>query len=87
MEWKKIVVDGIHWEVRAVSSEVPDGNDEDELLEFRSREATMPPRRVAVHRGALESMSEPELKSAFTRARPIGGDHYGRPGKRMPDIG
>jgi hypothetical protein len=87
MEWKKIVVDGIHWEVRAVSSEVPDGNDEDELLEFRSREATMPPRRVAVHRGALESMSETELKSAFTRARPIGGDHYGRPGKRMPDIG
>jgi hypothetical protein len=47
----------------------------------------MPPRRVSVRRGALEAMGEPDLKSAFMRARPIGGDHYGRPGKRMPDVG
>ena len=87
MEWKSVTVDGIQWEVRAVSNELPGGESEDEeLLEFRSREATMPPRRVAVRRGALADMGDPELKSAFTRARPIGGDHYGRPGKRMPDV-
>lgn len=87
MDWKHITVDGIEWEVRAVSNELPGGDQgAGELLEFRSKEATMPPRRVSVLSGALASMGETELKSAFTRARPIGGDHYGRPGKRMPDV-
>ena len=87
MEWKRIIVDGVQWEVRAVSSESPGGEqDQEELLEFRSKEATMPPRRVVVRRGALEGMAETDLMSAFVRARPIGGDHYGRPGKRMPDV-
>jgi hypothetical protein len=87
MEWKHIDVDGVQWEVRAVSNELPGGqSDGEELLEFRTREVTMPPRRVMVRRGALEAMQEAELRSAFTRARPIGGDHYGRPGKRMPDV-
>ncbi len=87
MEWKHISVEGVQWEVRAISSELPAGADGDEeLLEFRSRDAAMPPRRVTVRRGALEGISDADLRSAFLRARPIGGDHYGRPGKRMPDV-
>jgi hypothetical protein len=87
MKWKEIVVDGVHWEVRAVSHELPAGSDTgEELLEFVSREATMPPRRVTIRTGALEGLTDADLKSAFVRARPIGGDHYGRPGKRMPDV-
>ena len=87
MQWKQITVEGVQWEVRAVSSELPGGGGGDEeLLEFRSREATMPPRRVTIRRGALEGISEAELMSAFLQARPIGGDYYGRPGKRMPDV-
>jgi hypothetical protein len=87
MEWKHITVDGVQWEVRAVSSELPGGgNGDEELLEFRSREATMPPRRVTIRRGALAGISEDDLRSAFLQARPIGGDYYGRPGKRMPDV-
>jgi hypothetical protein len=31
-------------------------------------------------------MDEAALKSAYLRARPIGGDYYGRPGKRMSDM-
>ena len=87
MEWRHITVDGVEWEVRAISNELPDGTQGDEeLLEFRSKEATMPPRRVSVRRGALDGMKEDALKSAFLQARPIGGDFYGRPGKRMPDV-
>jgi hypothetical protein len=86
MEWKHITVDGVQWEVRAVSNELPGGvQDDEELLEFRPHVGTLPPRRVSVHRSALADMKEADLKSAFMRARPIGGDHYGRPGKRMPD--
>ena len=87
MDWKHINVDGVEWEVRAISNELPGGEQGDEeLLEFRPREATMPPRRVAVRRGALDGMEETALRSAFLQARPIGGDFYGRPGKRMPDV-
>jgi hypothetical protein len=87
MEWRHITVDGMQWEVRAISSELPGGRQEgEELLEFRSKQATMPPRRVTVRQGALETISDADLKSAFVQARPIGGDHYGRPGKRMPDV-
>ena len=87
MQWKQITVDDQVWEVRAVSNELPGGQQGDEeLLEFRSREATMPPRRVTIRTGSLDGLTEAELKSAFTRARPIGGDFYGRPGKRMPDV-
>ena len=87
MEWKHITMDGMDWEVRAISSELPDSQQSaEELLEFRPRESTMPPRRVTVRRGALSDMDEAGLRSAFLQARPIGGDFYGRPGKRMPDV-
>ena len=37
--------------------------------------------------GSLEHMDEGALRAAYLRALPIGGDHYGRPGKRMTDVG
>ncbi len=86
MEWKHITVDGVDWEVRAISNELEGTHGDEELLEFRPRETTMPPRRVTVRRGALDGMKEDALRSAFLQARPIGGDFYGRPGKRMPDV-
>jgi hypothetical protein len=30
-------------------------------------------------------MDADALSAAFAQARPLGGDHYGRPGKRMDD--
>lgn len=80
MLWRTLHADDCDWEVGVVSSE------DEEIIEFRPKEPTRPPRRLAVPRGALESMDENALKSAYTRARPIGGDYYGRPGKRMSDI-
>ena len=86
MEWKHITMDGVEWEVRAVSSELTGGeHEEEEVLEFRTRGATLPPRRLSVRRGVLDGMDEAALRSAFLQARPIGGDFYGRPGKRMTD--
>jgi hypothetical protein len=41
---------------------------------------------VAIPKGSLANMDDAALKSAYTRARPIGGDYYGRPGKRMSDV-
>ncbi len=76
--------------MRALAREDPsagaDGNDDD-VLEFRCGDGLRPPRRIAVSSGALPRMSDVELHAAYRRARPIGGDHYGRPGKRMLDSG
>jgi len=80
--WRKIEAEGCTWEVRAISLE---GEAED-VLEFRPLEATRPPRRLAVATDALDAMSDEDLHSAFLQARPIGGDFYGRPGKRMTDV-
>jgi hypothetical protein len=80
MLWRTLHADGIDWEVSVVSSEG------EEIIEFRPKEATRPPRRLAVPKGALDKMDDAALKAAYTQARPIGGDFYGRPGKRMPDI-
>ena len=80
MLWRTLNADGIDWEVSVVSSE------DEEIIEFRPKEATRPPRRLAVPKGALDKMDDAALTMAYTKARPIGGDFYGRPGKRMPDI-
>jgi hypothetical protein len=32
-------------------------------------------------------MDDAALRAAYMKARPIGGDHYGRPGKHMTDAG
>lgn len=88
--WRRIRADGCEWEVRVVAREAwageSRGEDED-LLEFRSSDGLRPPRRIAVPAGALARMGERELRSAYRRALPIAGDHYGRPGKRMHDAG
>jgi hypothetical protein len=85
--WRTVEADGCVWEVRTVQN--PDlgvGRDQ-ELLEFRPRDANRPPRRVIVDHVDLETMDESALRSAYVQARPIGGDYYGRPGKRMHDAG
>jgi hypothetical protein len=86
MKWKTLDADGCTWEVRSVvnSPDTRDPSGED-LLEFRTADVNMPPRRVVVSSGALEHMDEAALRAAYLRARPIGGDHYGRPGKTMVD--
>jgi hypothetical protein len=86
--WRTIEADGCVWEVRAMQN--PDMGTEPgrELLEFRPREGNRPPRRVVLDGGiALDALDEAQLRAAYLQARPIGGDHYGRPGKRMPDAG
>jgi hypothetical protein len=83
--WPTIHAEGIDWEVRVIAG---DGEQVDgaEILEFRPTEQTRPPRRLAIRAGAINTADETALRSAFVQARPIGGDHYGRPGKRMSDI-
>lgn len=89
MTWRTLEADGCEWQVRAVPRPEEGGQDEpdrDEVLEFRTAEGTRPPRRLAVRAGALANMDEGALRAAYLQARPIGGDHYGRPGKTMSDM-
>ncbi|MBI4409991.1 MAG: hypothetical protein HY561_09810 [Gemmatimonadetes bacterium] len=81
--WRRICADGCEWEVRVLPRESPAGL---EILEFRALDGLRPPRRLAVPLGLLERMDELALAVAYRQARPIGGDYYGRPGKRMPDV-
>ncbi len=89
MGWRRLEADGCEWEVRALAAEA-EGHpsalgQHEEVLEFRPVAAIRPPRRTVMTAGVLDGLSDAELMSAYRRARPIGGDHYGRPGKRMPD--
>jgi hypothetical protein len=83
--WKQIEADGCVWQVRSIASPGAGTGQDQEMLEFATDEGNRPPRRLLVERGALGSMTEAELRAAYLKARPIGGDHYGRPGKQMPD--
>lgn len=85
--WRTIEADGCVWEVRAVQNPDLGAGPGQELLEFRPREGNRPPRRVMSGSTSLEHMDEAQLRSAYMQARPIGGDYYGRPGKRMSDAG
>jgi hypothetical protein len=84
--WRTIEADGCTWEVRSIvnppDTGAPPGQD---VLEFQPRGATRPPRRLIIDAGALDTMDEEALRAAYLKARPIGGDHYGRPGKKMGD--
>ncbi len=88
--WRRFDAEGTEWEVRAIptSPDVADvaGGSAREVLEFRSSDRNRPPRRIVVEAGALGAMEEADLLSALRQARPIGGDYYGRPGKRMEDV-
>jgi hypothetical protein len=86
--WRRLEADGAEWEVRVVPGS--DGKEasqdpEQEVIEFVCLDGTRRTRQVAVPMGAVGGMDEPALRSAFRRARPIGGDHYGRPGKPTID--
>lgn len=83
--WRRIEADGVEWEVRVVSEPERQGEDR-EILEFRALGEAQQPRRVAAPRDSLQNMSDEELASLHRTARPIGGDHYGRPGKTMDDV-
>jgi hypothetical protein len=83
--WPTIEADGCTWEVRVVSG--TDSYEDKEIIEFTPTDGTKPVRRLAVGRGGSEGMSQQDLQNAYRQARPIGGDYYGRPGKRMPDVG
>ncbi len=88
--WRRFTAEGAEWEVRAIPSSADVGEAApravQEVLEFRSSDRNRPPRRLVVDSGVLGEMDEPGLRSALRQARPIGGDFYGRPGKRMDDI-
>lgn len=83
--WRTIEADGCVWEVRPIQNPDLGVGPGQELLEFRARGADRPPRVVVVDHPDLERMDDADLRAAYVRARPIGGDHYGRPGKRMTD--
>jgi hypothetical protein len=84
--WKSLEADGCTWQVRSVvNPDVTTGRQE--VLEFQPQDGNRPPRRIVVDEGALNSMDDASLRAAYLQARPIGGDHYGRPGKRMSDAG
>ena len=83
--WRRIQAEGCEWEVRATSESEPEPGAE-EILEFRPIDDVRSPRRFMVASGTLSTMDETALQAAFRQARPIGGDYYGRPGKRMRDV-
>lgn len=81
--------EGTEWQVRLVPEEgeaVGDSDEPHEIIEFRAVDGLKPPRRLAIPTGTFSGMDEKALASAFRMARPIGGDYYGRPGKRMSDM-
>lgn len=83
MIWRTIEADGCTWEARVVSAQGEDP--QTEVLEFVPRDKIRPTRRLVIERGVLPKMNDDQLRSAYLKARPIGADFYGRPGKRMPD--
>ena len=89
--WRCIEADGCAWEARVITGPAAGmaspRDRELDLLEFRPLDGLRPPRRTAIRAGELETMDDVALRAAYRRALPIGGDHYGRPGKRMGDAG
>lgn len=86
--WRRIEEDGAEWEARMVAGPQQSDSrdsDDDETLEFVCVDGSRQARRIAVAPGAFGEMDEASLRRAYRQARPIGGDHYGRPGKRMND--
>lgn len=84
MTWRRMNAEGMEWEVRAVARDAASGGED--MLEFQPLERRLPIRRLAVPAGSLEAMDDDALQAAFVKARPIGAEHYGRPGKTMPDM-
>lgn len=86
--WHRLNEDGAEWEVRVVpGSERMESDQEGEVVEFVCVDGTRKSRRLAVARGSVRDMDEAALRRTYRQARPIGGDHYGRPGKPAGDAG
>lgn len=86
--WRRITEDGREWEARLIAGPQqsdPNLEGDDETLEFVCVDGSAQPRRLAVPAGSVGEMDDEGLRRAYRKARPIGGDHYGRPGKRMND--
>jgi hypothetical protein len=87
--WRCIEMDGCAWEARVITGPaagmLSPSDRERDLLEFHALDGLRPPRRTVIRAGELETMDDGALHAAYRRALPIGGDHYGRPGKRMGD--
>jgi hypothetical protein len=86
--WRRIEADGAQWEARVVASPRQTGPADEgdrELLEFVCVDGSRKSRQVAIAPDSYGQMDEAALRRAFVQARPIGGDHYGRPGKQMND--
>ncbi len=87
-KWRRIQEDGAEWEARTVPGPrqmEPGLEGDEEILEFVCLDGTRKARRLAVGAGTLDSMDREALHRAYRRARPIAGDHYGRPGKPASD--
>lgn len=85
--WKTIEADGCVWQVRSVSNPDMAAGEGKQVLEFQPQDGMRPPRRIVVDEVSLDTMDESQIRAVFQRSLPIGGDHYGRPGKRMGDAG
>lgn len=86
--WRRIQTDGAEWEARVIASPrqtSPSPDADLDLLEFVCLDGSRKSRQVAIALDAYGEMDDAGLQRAFLQARPIGGDHYGRPGKRMND--
>lgn len=84
--WRTIDADGCIWEVRSLANSPDTGAAPgQDVLEFQPQVINRPPRRLVVEAGSLGRMDDEALRAAYLKARPIGGDHYGRPGKTMGD--
>lgn len=83
--WRRIKADGVEWEVRIISDPQTAQDGEREIIEFRPLDGASQPRRTAVQRDTLDSLTDEDLAAVYRRAAPIAGDHYGRPGKPMND--
>jgi hypothetical protein len=86
--WRRIEQDGAEWEARVIPGpdQAHDHQDGDgEILEFVCLDGSRKSRQLAVAAGSYQEMDEAALRRAFVKSRPIGGDHYGRPGKHMND--
>jgi hypothetical protein len=86
--WLRLSADGCDWEVRAITR--PDGAEDVDAaerteLEHLALDGLRRPRQLAVPEGTFAQMDEGKLQAAYRKSRPVGGDHYGRPGKHMAD--
>jgi hypothetical protein len=85
--WRSIEADGCTWQVRMLSNPDAGTGAGSQVLEFQAEDGNRPPRRLVLDEGSLDRLDDGQLRTAYMKARPIGGDHYGRPGKRMSDAG